>query len=94
MDSVVAAKQPEMRWEPKVGDRMDADAFESLPKFATKKVQFYLTHATKPVWIIDPRINIATLYRADGSVGRIQHDGILKGEDVLPGFNCILADIL
>lgn len=58
------------------------------------KVELYLRHGTQLVWVINPKLRRATIYRADGSVSVVRADGVLSGEAVLPGFTCSLADIL
>lgn len=58
------------------------------------KVELYLKHGTQLVWVINPKLRRATIYRADGSVSVVRADGVLSGEAVLPGFACALADIL
>ncbi|MCS7056921.1 MAG: Uma2 family endonuclease [Thermoflexales bacterium] len=58
------------------------------------KVELYLKHGTQLVWVINPKLRRATIYRADGSVSVIRGDGVLSGEAVLPGFTCALAEIL
>jgi Uma2 family endonuclease len=58
------------------------------------KVQLYLQHGTRRVWVINPRRRIATVYAPDGTARVLQSDQLLDGEDVLPGFTCPLSDIL
>jgi Uma2 family endonuclease len=58
------------------------------------KVETYLKNGTQLVWLINPKLRRATVYRADGTVGVIRADGALDGEAVLPGFTCALADVL
>jgi len=57
------------------------------------KVRLYLEHGAQLVWVINPRLRQATIYRADGSMSAIESDGVLDGEFVLPGFCCPLADL-
>jgi Uma2 family endonuclease len=59
-----------------------------------EKVQLYLTHGTRLIWVIYPRLRTTTIYRINGVITRIQAEGVLDGEDVLPGFKCKLSDIL
>ena len=59
-----------------------------------QKVQLYLNHGTKLVWVINPKLVRATIYRPDGSARVLQAQDSLDGEDVLPGFMCRLADVL
>ena len=59
-----------------------------------EKVQLYLAHGSKLVWVIYPRLKTATIYPADGAIRRIGADDVLAGEDALPGFSCRLAEVL
>jgi Uma2 family endonuclease len=59
-----------------------------------QKVQLYLSHGTKLVWVINPMLVRATIYRPDGSARVLQAQDSLEGEDVLPGFICRLTDVL
>jgi len=59
-----------------------------------EKVELYLSNGTKLVWIINPKLRRATVYRPDGTASVIRADGAFDGEAVLPGFRCALADIL
>lgn len=58
-----------------------------------RKVREYLAAGARLVWIIDPEERSAVVYRADGSQTDYDADGILDGEDVLPGFTLNLAEI-
>lgn len=51
------------------------------------------TPGAEPTVIRGPRRE-ARVFRADGSVAVIGEDGVLDGEDVLPGFACPLRAIL
>ena len=58
------------------------------------KVADWLSAGTALVWVIDPVHRLARVYRADGSETVVPQDGILSGEDVIPGFNCALSSLL
>jgi Uma2 family endonuclease len=58
------------------------------------KVDLYLQNGARMVWVINPRSRRATIYRPDQRVQVIQADEALDGGDVLPGFSCVLADVL
>jgi len=58
------------------------------------RVGEYLQAGVRLVWIIDPGTRRAAVYRSPTEVREIGHDGILDGEDVLPGFVCPLLEIL
>ena len=56
-----------------------------------RKIADYLAAGTKIVWLIDPEARTAIVYRPDRIPQVIEADGILDGEDVLPGFRRKLA---
>lgn len=58
------------------------------------KVADWLTAGTSLVWVIDPARHFARVYRADGTETLVAHDGMLLGEDVVPGFSCALRVVL
>ncbi|MDA0591215.1 MAG: Uma2 family endonuclease [Planctomycetota bacterium] len=59
-----------------------------------EKVAEYLSAGVRLVWIIDPLARIAIVHRQDASYERLGADGSLSGEDVLPGFECRITDLL
>jgi len=59
-----------------------------------EKVQLYLSHGTRRVWVINPNLRSATIYHPDRTARLLRADDALDGEDVLPGFTCRLADIV
>ena len=59
-----------------------------------RKVEEYLGAGVHLVWVLQPATRTAMVYRADGTVARIQATGALDGEDVLPGFRCELSTIM
>ena len=58
------------------------------------KVGDWLNAGSVLVWVIDPVKRAAQVYRADGDVGLVAEDGVLEGEDVLPGWTCRLDEVL
>ena len=58
------------------------------------KVADWLEAGARLVWVIDPERRVARVYRPDGTESHLGDDGALDGEDVLPGFACILSGIL
>ena len=64
------------------------------PSEVLEKVAAWLGAGTRLVWVIDPDRGNARVHRADGSTSIVPEDGALDGEDVLPGFNCPLAEVL
>ena len=64
------------------------------PGAVLAKVADWLDAGTRLVWIIDPERRLARVYRADGSLTLVTADDALDGEDVVPGFSCLLASVL
>lgn len=58
------------------------------------KVADWLDAGAAIVWVIDPQRDVAQVYRVDGSVSFVARDGVLDGEDILPGFRVVLSDML
>lgn len=56
------------------------------------KVGEYLQAGVRLVWVIDPRQRTAVAYKSLTDVRTLGPDGVLDGEDVLPGFHCRLVD--
>jgi hypothetical protein len=54
----------------------------------------WLSAGARLVWVLDPVGQQARVYRADGTVSVVAASERLDGEDVLPGFRCLLGDIL
>lgn len=65
------------------------DSYQDLDE----KVQQYLEHGVKLVWVVTPRTRAVTVFRADKSITALQSTGILSGEDVLPGFSANIAEL-
>ena len=55
-----------------------------------QKTLDYLEAGARLEWIVDPAARSVTAYRPDGSASLLRGDGILSGEDVLPGFTLTL----
>jgi len=50
------------------------------------KVQWWLAHGTRAVWVVDPKSQTVTTYHPDGSARVVHLNETLTGGDVLPGF--------
>ena len=50
------------------------------------KVQMWLAHGTRAVWVVDPKSQTVTTYHPDGSARVVHHNETLTGGEVLPGF--------
>jgi Uma2 family endonuclease len=59
-----------------------------------QRVHEFLRVGCPLVWVINPNSRMAAIYHKDGSVVEIDEHANLVGEDVLPGFQCRLADVL
>lgn len=58
-----------------------------------EKVADWIEAGTKLVWVIDPRKRTAHVHRSNGSDTNIAVDGLLDGEDVVPGFTLGLSTL-
>jgi Uma2 family endonuclease len=59
-----------------------------------EKLEDYTKAGVPLVWVINPNSRISWVVRGDGSGGHLNEDNELLGEDVIPGFRCLLRDIL
>jgi Uma2 family endonuclease len=67
---------------------------DDRPVRVRRKVRFYLAHGVRLVWLIDPERRIVTVFNPQ-EPSRIMTEGdLLGGGDVLPGFACLVRDIL
>ena len=58
-----------------------------------RKVLEYLEAGTSVVWVVDPQLRIARIYR--GNDARLVREGeLLSAEEVLPGFAVLLREVL
>jgi Uma2 family endonuclease len=64
------------------------------PGAVTKKVGEYLEAGTRLVWVVYPESRSAVIHRPKGMPEIIGEDGLLDGEDVVPGFTLPLQDAL
>jgi len=64
------------------------------PQRVLDKVGEYLEAGVRLVWVIDPQHRRAVIHRALSSAEQINSEGVLDGEDVIPGFHCRLSEIL
>jgi Uma2 family endonuclease len=58
------------------------------------KVADWLTAGTQLVWVLDPARREARVYRADGSESIVSADAALHGDDVIPGLEIPLHELL
>ena len=69
-------------------------SFDDRPGEVLAKVADWLSAGCRLVWVVDPERRVARVYRHDGSETIVTATEPLEGEDVLPGFSCLLATIL
>ncbi len=63
------------------------------PGAILRKVGEYLDAGTALVWMLDPEQRRTTVFRAGGSITVLGEDGVLDGEDVLPGCAIALSEV-
>lgn len=59
-----------------------------------EKLEDYRKVGVPLVWVINPDSRSVMVYRRDGTVSRLLETDVLSGEDVLPGFQCPIREIL
>lgn len=65
----------------------------SKRKTTQEKICEYLNRGVRMLWIVDPEARTVTVYRQPGEGRLLWQDAILSGEDVLPGFQCRVAEL-
>jgi Uma2 family endonuclease len=53
-----------------------------------------LDAGVKLVWAINPNKRLVTIHRLDGTVQKLHENDVLSGENVLPGFECRVGELL
>lgn len=64
------------------------------PGETLEKVADWLKAGTRLVWVVDPGRRQVCIYHADGTETLLSDADTLDGEDVLPGFEIKIVDIL
>jgi Uma2 family endonuclease len=59
-----------------------------------RKIVEYLHAGVRLVWEVNPVERTVMIHRADGTVQRLHDRDTLSGENVIPGFQCVVADFL
>lgn len=59
-----------------------------------EKIADFMACGCRLAWLIDPAKQQTTVYRADGSESVVLFEQVLTGEDVLPGFEVNLEELL
>jgi len=58
-----------------------------------EKVLEYLDVGTRMVWVIEPIFKTVTVYRSQSDIKLLTLNNTLTGEEVVEGFQCIVAEI-
>jgi Uma2 family endonuclease len=59
-----------------------------------EKLTDYQKAGVPLVWVINPNSSTVRVHRGDGSVSYLREDEELSGEDVIPGFRCMVREFL
>ena len=57
-----------------------------------RKVLHYLDHGVRLVWVVDPGMRTATVYRSRQEIFILGDQDEITGSDVLPGFSCRVGE--
>ena len=57
------------------------------------KVQAWLDAGAMMVWVVSPSWHTVTIYRSATRIALLTENDELRGEDVVPGFSCRVAEI-
>jgi len=57
------------------------------------KAEMWLDAGVRLVWVVDPQARLAAVHHPGGLVTVLREDGVLDGEDVLPGFTLPLESL-
>jgi Uma2 family endonuclease len=57
------------------------------------KIAQWLGAGVRLVWVLYPETQRVQVHRADGTVTKLQLEEQLAGEDVIPGFQCQVAEV-
>jgi Uma2 family endonuclease len=60
----------------------------------SRKIRDYRDAGVKLIWEIDPENRTVLIHRLDGSVQMLQDSDNLSGENIVPGFTCVVRDFL
>lgn len=62
-------------------------------KRIAEKIELYLRAGARLVWCVDPRRRTVAVYRPHHEPVVLREGDVLSGEDVLPGFQCRVAEV-
>jgi len=87
---------PESTGYPELGPDLVVEVLSpgDRPGEVHAKIADWLSAGAALVWVVDPARRIARVYRGDGSETIVTAEQTLDGEDVVPGFSCLLSEML
>jgi len=59
-----------------------------------EKLAEYLASGVREAWVINPDVRTAKVYRPNGSIIALRENDELNGGDIIPGFQCRLAELV
>jgi Uma2 family endonuclease len=62
-------------------------------KQVAERVADLLRTGSRLVWCINPKKRMVTIYRPDGATQVLIETDTLSGEDVVPGFSCLVSEL-
>jgi Uma2 family endonuclease len=57
------------------------------------KLEEYRRAGVELIWFVDPESRSASIHRPDGGAERLDENGVLNGDPVLPGFQMALREL-
>ena len=67
---------------------------DDRPRYVLERVGEYLQADVRLLWVVDPKGRNAAVYRSLTAVRELGIEDALDGEDVVPGFRCVLGGLL
>ncbi|HYC53056.1 MAG TPA: Uma2 family endonuclease, partial [Gemmatimonadaceae bacterium] len=67
---------------------------DDRPAEVLERIADWLNAGVELAWVVDPERLEVRVHRADGSLALLKDGDTLDGEDVLPGFTCVVRDLL
>ena len=66
---------------------------DDRPRDVQQKLREYFECGVRMVWIVDPEARSVSVYRTAQEGRILWDDGVIEGEDVLPGFHCTVREL-
>lgn len=63
-------------------------------RYLLDKIGEYLDAGVQVVWVLDPGARTASVYRSMTDVHTLREQDDLAAPDVVPGFRCLLSEVL